>query len=85
LCPEITAILFYFSCFLGGDNWQWGGCSDNVDFGERVARRFIDGLETGEDARAVTNLHNNDVGRKVSYIKCYIDVYYELMKKKKVM
>ncbi|XP_072021579.1 protein Wnt-8-like [Amphiura filiformis] len=50
---------------MGGDNWQWGGCSDNVDFGERVSKTFIDGLETGEDARAVTNLHNNEVGRKV--------------------
>ncbi|XP_072051585.1 protein Wnt-8b-like [Amphiura filiformis] len=50
---------------MGGDDWQWGGCSDNVNFGERLSKNFIDELETGDDARAVANLHNNEVGRKV--------------------
>lgn len=47
------------------DDWQWGGCSDNVKFGERETKRFIDKLETGNDGRTAFNLHNNDVGRKV--------------------
>ena len=50
------------------DDWQWGGCSDNVKFGERETKRFIDKLETGNDGRTAFNLHNNDVGRKVYYL-----------------
>lgn len=50
--------------------WRWGGCSDNVAFGDLVARHFVDALEgkrdENEDRRAL-NLHNNKVGRKVSF------------------
>ena len=48
--------------------WQWGGCSDDIKFGEKETRRFIDKLEKGNDARTVFNLHNNEVGRKVQPI-----------------
>ncbi|XP_038627420.1 protein Wnt-8a [Tachyglossus aculeatus] len=47
----------------GGHGWIWGGCSDNVDFGERISKLFVDGLERGKDARALMNLHNNKAGR----------------------
>ncbi|XP_006899569.1 PREDICTED: protein Wnt-8a [Elephantulus edwardii] len=47
----------------GGHSWIWGGCSDNVEFGERISRLFVDGLEKGKDARALMNLHNNQAGR----------------------
>ncbi|KAJ7325619.1 Ligand for members of the frizzled of seven transmembrane receptor [Desmophyllum pertusum] len=47
------------------DDWQWGGCSDNIKYGEKETKRFIDRLENGNDARTAFNLHNNDVGRKV--------------------
>lgn len=50
----------------GNGDWQWGGCSDNIWFGENVTRSFIDNLEQEDDARRVVNLHNNDLGRKVS-------------------
>lgn len=50
---------------LGGQGWLWGGCSDNVGFGEAISKQFVDALETGQDARASMNLHNNEVGRKV--------------------
>lgn len=50
----------------GNGDWQWGGCSDNIWFGENVTRRFIDDLEQDDDARKVVNLHNNELGRKVS-------------------
>ncbi|KAJ7376771.1 Protein Wnt-8b [Desmophyllum pertusum] len=42
-----------------------GGCSDDIKFGEKETRRFIDKLEKGNDARTAFNLHNNEVGRKV--------------------
>ncbi|XP_053308978.1 protein Wnt-8 [Spea bombifrons] len=48
---------------IGGRGWVWGGCSDNVEFGERISKLFVDGLETGQDARALMNLHNNEAGR----------------------
>lgn len=47
------------------DDWQWGGCSDDIRYGEKETRRFIDRLENGNDARTAFNLHNNEVGRKV--------------------
>ncbi|XP_037542768.1 protein Wnt-8b [Nematolebias whitei] len=48
----------------GGHGWLWGGCSDNVGFGEAISKQFVDALETGQDARAAMNLHNNEAGRK---------------------
>lgn len=49
----------------GGHGWLWGGCSDNLGFGEAISKQFVDALETGQDARAAMNLHNNEAGRKV--------------------
>lgn len=46
---------------------MWGGCSDNVDFGERISKQYVDAQETGQDSRAAVNLHNNAAGRLVSY------------------
>ncbi|XP_066471988.1 protein Wnt-8a [Tiliqua scincoides] len=47
----------------GGTGWVWGGCSENVEFGEKISKVFVDSLETGQDARALMNLHNNEAGR----------------------
>ncbi|XP_026881530.1 protein Wnt-8a-like [Electrophorus electricus] len=47
----------------GGLSWIWGGCSDNVDFGENISKQFVDALENGHDSRAAVNLHNNEAGR----------------------
>lgn len=47
------------------DDWQWGGCSDNIKYGEKMTKRFIDKLENGNDARAAFNLHNNEAGRRI--------------------
>uniref|UniRef100_A0A8C6TAM4 Protein Wnt n=1 Tax=Neogobius melanostomus TaxID=47308 RepID=A0A8C6TAM4_9GOBI len=48
---------------IGGRGWLWGGCSDNVDFGETVSKQYVDAQETGQDSRAAVNLHNNEAGR----------------------
>lgn len=60
--------------FTGGRGWIWGGCSDNVEFGENISKQFVDALENGHDSRAAVNLHNNEAGRHVSInkIKIYI-------------
>ena len=47
---------------------MWGGCSDNVDFGERISKQYVDAQETGQDSRAAVNLHNNAAGRLVSRV-----------------
>lgn len=52
----------------GGRGWQWGGCSDNVEFGEKISKQYVDTQETGQDSRAAVNLHNNAAGRLVSLV-----------------
>lgn len=46
--------------------WKWGGCSDNVKFGIKFSKMFIDGREKGDDLQSRVNRHNNEVGRRVS-------------------
>ncbi|KAL4713703.1 hypothetical protein ACJJTC_004234 [Scirpophaga incertulas] len=67
------------SCSCGGgrrrasaaEQWEWGGCGGGgpsggeAAWGARFARRFLDARELEADARALMNLHNNRVGRKV--------------------
>ncbi|KAH8407531.1 hypothetical protein KR222_004925, partial [Zaprionus bogoriensis] len=45
------------------EHWQWGGCSADVDYGMRFARKFMDARELERDSRTLMNLHNNRVGR----------------------
>lgn len=47
--------------------WKWGGCSADIGFGMKYARRFLDAREIEEDSRSLMNLHNNRAGRKVIY------------------
>ena len=55
--------------------WIWGGCGDNIHYGYKFAKNFIDIRERemsvargGDDhGRQLMNLHNNEAGRRVSY------------------
>ncbi|XP_059611039.1 protein Wnt-2 isoform X1 [Phlebotomus argentipes] len=46
-------------------DWKWGGCSADIGFGMKFARKFLDAREIEGDARSLMNLHNNRVGRKL--------------------
>ncbi|KPP65565.1 hypothetical protein Z043_116006, partial [Scleropages formosus] len=54
-------------------DWLWGGCGDNVNYGYRFAREFVDAREreknhprgSEEHARTLMNLQNNEAGRQV--------------------
>uniref|UniRef100_A0A8C9DJL6 Protein Wnt n=1 Tax=Prolemur simus TaxID=1328070 RepID=A0A8C9DJL6_PROSS len=44
-------------------DFDWGGCSDNIHYGVRFAKAFVDAKEKRlKDARALMNLHNNQMG-----------------------
>lgn len=47
--------------------WKWGGCSDNIGFGFRFSREFVDTGERGKTLREKMNLHNNEAGRMVRF------------------
>ncbi|XP_042309339.1 protein Wnt-5a isoform X1 [Sceloporus undulatus] len=56
-------------------DWLWGGCGDNIDYGYRFAKEFVDAREreriyqkgSYESARILMNLHNNEAGRRTVY------------------
>lgn len=50
-------------------NWQWGGCSEDIKYGEKFSRDFLDTKEDVNTALGLMNLHNNEAGRRVS---CFI-------------
>lgn len=52
--------------------WKWGGCSADINFGMKFARKFFDAREIEGDARSLMNLHNNRAGRKVRVNDIYI-------------
>lgn len=50
----------------GVRDWKWGSCSDNIGFGYKFSREFVDAGEKGRNVREKMNLHNNEAGRAVS-------------------
>ena len=43
----------------------WGGCSHDIDYGQRFAKDFIDSKEDRMDPVGLMNIWNNGAGRKV--------------------
>ncbi len=54
--------------------YQWAGCSDNVFFGHKLSKYFVDSNEyknspdNTDKEYKLMNLHNNEVGRRVSLV-----------------
>ena len=52
---------------LARNEFLWKGCKHNLQFGINMAKSYVDRQETGRDSWALINLHNNKVGRLVSF------------------
>lgn len=52
--------------------WQWGGCGDNLKYSNKFVKEFL-GKKSDRDLRARVDLHNTNVGIKVSgaHGSCY--------------
>ena len=49
-------------------DFQWGGCSDNIRYGARFSKDFLDSVEkksTKDNSVGSMNIWNNGAGRKV--------------------
>lgn len=62
----------------GVRDWEWGGCSDNIGFGFKFSRDFVDTGERGRNLREKMNLHNNEAGRAVSFLICFTLIVLKL-------
>nr|XP_046220918.1 protein Wnt-5a [Oncorhynchus gorbuscha]XP_046220919.1 protein Wnt-5a [Oncorhynchus gorbuscha] len=63
-------------------DWLWGGCGDNLNYGYRFSKEFVDAREreksyakgSFESARLMMNLHNNEAGRRtvsdLAHVSC---------------
>lgn len=50
-----------------GETWEWSGCDDNVNFGNRKSKDFLDSrFRRRSDIRTLVKIQNNDAGRLVS-------------------
>ena len=56
----------YSNSGLRKPDWQWGGCSHNMDFGLQFSRFLLDSRQRAQDIHSRIHLHNNQVGRTVS-------------------
>lgn len=45
--------------------WQWGGCGDNLKYSNKFVKDFL-GKRSNKDLRARVDMHNTNVGMKVS-------------------
>ena len=54
--------------------WQWGGCGDNLKYSNKFVKDFL-GKRSNKDLRARVDMHNTNVGMKVStghFFGCYL-------------
>lgn len=49
------------------DNDRSSDCSQDIHYGEKFSREFVDAKESHETAEGLMNLHNNEAGRRVHH------------------
>ncbi|KAI8496370.1 Proto-oncoprotein Wnt-3 [Branchiostoma belcheri] len=55
-----------------GEGWKWGGCSEDVLFGTKFSRDFVDARIRGRrDGRSAMDRHNNEAGRQGMILAVY--------------
>ena len=53
-----------------GADFDWRGCSDNIDYGYRKSKEFMDErFRKRSDFKTLILAHNYEAGRLVSYLK----------------
>lgn len=65
-------------------DWIWGGCGDNIEYGYRFAKYFVDTRERDKNhrrgskelGRMLMNLHNNEAGLRVSTFGGNFELHY---------
>lgn len=48
--------------------WQWGGCSDDIEYGYKKSQRFTKNKHISSDIKELVRNHNNEAGRLVSLL-----------------
>ncbi|XP_055382776.1 protein Wnt-1-like [Condylostylus longicornis] len=49
--------------------WQWGGCSEDINYGVIFSKKFTDSQESHNSSEGLMNLHNNEAGRRALKVK----------------
>lgn len=66
----------YRNVILPKGDFRWGGCGDNVMFGFRKSKDFLDSrYQRLSDIRTLVKLHNNNAGRLVSDNPLYFSTF----------
>lgn len=67
--PQCTCLQHYSTGQETGEKWEWGGCGDDIRFGRRKVKDFLDlDEDRHRDIRTQIHRHNNEVGRLVSVL-----------------
>ena len=48
------------------NEFEWGGCSDNINYGYTMSKQLLEEDNRGRDGRSMIIEHNNEAGRLVS-------------------
>ncbi len=64
--------------------WQWGGCGDNLKYANKFVKDFL-GKRSNKDLRARVDMHNTNVGMKVSIWQTFLAIGSVITKSQRVI